>query len=215
MNLGIVISYIIAGMLLLGIAMMNINVQNSSAELTITQITRSHLTNITDIINDDFPNMGYHVNMSTSQIDSLDNMVLTYARDNEIRFYRNLSEDVNQAPNLITWKISDDVISSAKNPNHRTLYRIVENLETSNRDTTAIRNGVTRFSLRYYNTVGAKIDDNVTPPGQLKNQLDNIRQVHVILELQSQEQIYNRASGDGRYISSVWEKRFTPPNLNL
>jgi len=215
MNLGIVISYIIAGMILLGIAMMNINVQNSSAELTIAQITRSHVANIADMINDDFPNIGYHVNMSTSQIDTLDNKVLTNARSNEISFYRNLTEDVNQAPSKITWRISNDEIAGAKNLNHRTLYRIVENLETGEVDTTPIRTGVTRFYLRYYNTVGAQFDENVTPPGQLKNQLDNVRQIHVTLEMQSAEPIYNRASGSGRYVTSLWEKRFTPPNINL
>ncbi len=215
MNLGIVISYIIAGMIMLGIVMMNINVQNSSAELTITQITRSHVANIADMINDDFPNMGYHVNMSTSEIDSLENMVLTYARNNEISFYRNLVEDPNRPPHLITWKIDSDDIPATKNPDHRTLYRLVEDLETGAVDTTAIRTGVTRFFIRYYNKVGAQFDKNVTPPGQLKNQLDQIRQIHVTLELQSAEPIYNRASGQGRYIRSVWEKRFTPPNINF
>ena len=215
MNLGLVTSFIVAGILMLGIVMVNINVQNSTAELTLAQITRNHVSNITDMINDDFSNMGYQVNKSTSEIDSLENMVLTYARNNEISFYRNLSDDPTKPPHLITWKIDNDDIPNTKNPDHHTLYRLVEDLETGAIDSTAIRTGVTNFFLRYYNTVGADTQNDVTPPGQLKNQLSNIRQVHVTLELQSAEPIYNRASGQGRYIRSVWDKRFTPINLNL
>lgn len=215
MNLGMVTSFIIAGMIMLGLVMVNINVQNSSAELTLTQITRNHVSSITEIINDDFSNMGYDVNRTTFQNDDVENMILAEARSNKISFYRNTANDPTINPDLITWEFLSDDLADTKNPNDHTLIRIVEDFATNTPDTTKIQVGVTRFELRYYNTVGAPIEDDVTPPGQLKNSLENIRQVYVTLEVQSREPVFVRATGDGRYIRSVWEKRFTPSNLQL
>ncbi len=215
MNLGIVTSFIIAGMIMLGLVMVNINVQNSSAELTITQITRNHVSSITEMINDDFSNMGYDVDQTTMDNADVGNAILTLARADEISFYRNIADDPTINPDLITWKLMGDDLTSSKNPDDHTLIRITEDFATGTPDTTKIQVGVTNFELLYYNTVGTAKENNVTPPGQLKNSLDEILQVHVILEVQSTEPIYNRASGDGRYVRSVWEKRFTPINLQL
>jgi hypothetical protein len=215
MNLGIITSYIVAGVLLLGIAMMNIRVQNSSAELTLATITKEHLVNITDMINDDFPNMGYDVIRSTRDNDDVDNMILAEGRVRKISFYRNLSNDPTRTPDLITWELIDETPSTSRNPNHRKLVRSVQYESTGTPEETEINVGVTRFQLRYYTTVGADLSNNVSAPGQVKNNLDQVRQIHVILELQSNEPIYARATGDGRFVRSVWEKRFTPPNLQI
>jgi hypothetical protein len=212
MNLGIVISYIIAGMILLSIAMMNIRVQNSTAELTITQIVREHVVSITDILNDDLPNMGYDVNRTTLQNDDVGNRILHYANANRIRFYRNLSNDPTRTPDRITWELIDDNPASG-NPNIKTLARIVEFESAGTPDTTKIRLGVTEFQLRYYDTVGAPLSSNMSPPGSGLN-LSDVKQIHVVLEVQSREPVYNRATGPGRFVRTVWDKRFTPSNLN-
>lgn len=207
-------SYIIAGILLLGIAMMNIRVQNSSAELTLSQIVREHLTTVTDMINDDFPNMGYDVIRSTRNNATVDNKVLNEGRIDKVSFYRNLSNDPTKVPDLITWELLDENPGTG-NPDHKVLVRSVLHENTGTPEVTEIRSGVTRFEVRYYNTVGADLNDNMTAPGYTKNNLDQVRQIHVILEVQSREPIYTRATGDGRFLRTVWEKRFTPPNLQL
>jgi len=209
MNLGIVISYIIAGMILLSIAMMNIRVQNSSAELTITQIVREHVTNITEVLNDDLSNMGYDVDQSTLKSKGA---ILTYANDNSISFYRNLQNNSAVEPDLITWSLVDDSPSTG-NPNIKTLVRTVLSGETGLMDENEIKVGVTNFELRYYDTVGNSLGNNMSPPAAGSG-LSNIRQIHVILEVQSREPVFKRATGNGRFVRSVWEKRFTPTNLN-
>ena len=186
--------------------------QNSSAELTMTQIVRDNLNNITDMINDDLPNAGYDVIRSTRDNDSVDNKILFEARNNKISFYRNLSNDPTKTPDLITWELIDDNPGHG-NPNHKILTRTVLYEATGTPEVTEIRSGVTRFALRYYDEVGKDLEDNISAPGLLKSQLDRVKQIHLILEVQSREQIFNRSVGDGRFVTTVWEKRFTPVNL--
>lgn len=215
MNLPLVTSYIIAGLLFFSIAMLNIRVQNSSAELVITQIVRDNLNNITDMLNDDLPNAGYDVIRSTRHNDAVDNKVLAEARPRKISFYRNISNDPTKVPDLVTWELLDENPGHG-NPNHKILVRSVQYESTGTPDVTEIRSGVTRFDLRYYDTVGDDLENNIAAPGQLKNQLDRVKQIHLILEVQSREMIYNQARGSGgRYITTVWEKRFTPVNLQI
>ena len=208
MNLGIITSYIIAAILLLGIVAMNLNVQNSSAELTITQMTKDRLMNISTMLDDDFPNMGYDVDKSTQE--SL-GAILLDADDERIEFYRNIQSDPTREADRVVWELLSKSPSNANNPNVRTLIRVVVDGETGVPDTTHIRSGVTHFELRYYDTVGSILTDNMPSPVNT----GDVKQIHLRLELQSDEKIHNRASSDGRYIRSVWEKRYTPPNLQI
>jgi len=105
MNLGLITSYIIAALLLLSILAMNLNVQNSSAELTITQMTKNRLINITTMLNDDLPNMGYDVDKSSQE--SMGSILLD-ADDNRIEFYRNIQSDLTKDPDRVIWELLDD-----------------------------------------------------------------------------------------------------------
>lgn len=213
MNLGMVTSYIIAGLLLLGIAMMNISVQTSSTELAISQITRSHMASVTDLINEDFPNMGYDVNQTTLDTQGA---ILICKLPYRISFYRNIYDNPDSTAKKIEWRfLKDDPIPGARNEDHRELVRTVSDPDTGEIiDKSEIRLGITRFELRYFDEVGKPKSESLTSGGGCSD-ITNVKQVHVELEVQSHEKIYHRASSDGRYIRSVWDKRFTPPNLNL
>lgn len=213
MNLGMVTSYIIAGMLLLGIAMMNIRVQNSSAELTISQIVREHVVSITEMLNDDVPNMGYHVNRTTKENDTIGNKILEVADSSRIGFYRNLTDDPDRTPDYIYWELKADTVTSS-NPAIRTLTRSVLYQSTGTPDETDISVGVTDFEIRYYNTIGAPLNSHMATPLS-SAQMASVKQIYIIIEVQSREPVYERASGNGRFIRTVWEKRYTPGNLNL
>jgi len=208
MNLGLITSYIIAALLLLSILAMNLNVQNSSAELTITQMTKNRLINITTMLNDDLPNMGYDVDKSSQE--SMGSILLD-ADDNRIEFYRNIQSDLTKDPDRVIWELLDESPPNANNLNVKTLIRVVIDGNTGVPDTTHIRSGVTHFELRYYNTVGSILTDNMPSPVTI----GDVKQIHLRLELQADEKLYNRASSDGRYVRSVWEKRYTPPNLQF
>lgn len=209
MNFGLMTTYFIAGILMLGIVSINIMVQNSSAELTMAQLTKERVHGLTQMLDDDFPNMGYDVHRT-----SLESMgaILTYAGPNRIQFYRNLHDDPDRQPDLITWELLDETLSHTKNPDHRVLQRVVQDGATGAQDTLNVGSGVTRFDLRYYDTLGKPLDENMPPPGS-GSDLSDIKQIYMILELQTSEQIGARGSGKGRYIRSVWEKRYTPSNL--
>lgn len=221
MNLGIVTSYIVAGVIILGIVMMNFRVQNSGAELTLSQMNRQYVTDVADILNDDFSNMGYDVNDVTRNPETDEVRVMDCAKSNEIRFYRNLCEtdadcaDETRIPEQITWELLTDEVSTT-NPDQRTLRRTVTVLDETNTvissDSTDINIGVTKFNIQYFETVGT--NTNITGLGCGSN-VPSVRQLKVTLEVQSAEKIIQRASDDGRYIRSVWEKRFTPTNLQL
>lgn len=221
MNLGIVTSYIIAGVIILGIVMMNFRVQNSGAELTLSQMNRQYVADVADILNDDFSNMGYDVNDVTRNPETDEVRVMDCAKSNEIRFYRNLCEtdadcaDETRIPEQITWELLTDEVSTT-NPDQRTLRRTVTVLDETNTvissDSTDINIGVTKFNIQYFETVGT--NTNITGLGCGSN-VPSVRQLKVTLEVQSAEKIIQRASDDGRYIRSVWEKRFTPTNLQL
>lgn len=221
MNLGIVTSYIVAGVIILGIVMMNFRVQNSGAELTLSQMNRQYVADVADILNDDFSNMGYDVNDVTRNPETDEVRVMDCAKSNEIRFYRNLCEtdadcaDETRIPEQITWELLTDEVSTT-NPDQRTLRRTVTVLDETNTvissDSTDINIGVTKFNIQYFETVGT--NTNITGLGCGSN-VPSVRQLKVTLEVQSAEKIIQRASDDGRYIRSVWEKRFTPTNLQL
>jgi hypothetical protein len=205
MNLALVTSYIIAAMLILSIMMMNLRMSSSSTELTLTQLTRQHVVTVADMLNDDIPNMGYNVFEKTDPI-------LRYAHTHRIRFDRNIEDDPNRQPETITWEFDNSPIMPDKNANIGLLMRIVNDPNSGTVDTTKIRTGVTRFRLRYYDQAGKDLNDNMSPPGAGSN-LVNVKQIYLELEMQSIEPIYTRSNSDGRYIRSVYEKRFSPRNL--
>lgn len=206
MNLALITSYIIAAMLILSIIMVNLRVSSSSAELTLTQITRENVVNVTDMINDDLPNMGYNVD---SKLDT----ILTYADSLKISFYRNIQNDADRSPELVTWEFKgDEELPATKNPNDRLLVRKVFDPNNGTEDVTEIRTGVTRFNLRYYNKHGESLGNNIPPPGS-GSSLENVKQIYLELEMQSAEPIIKNPSASDRYIRSVYEKRFTPRNI--
>lgn len=202
MNIGLVTSYIVAGIILLSMLMMNLRVSNSSAELTMTQITRERVASIADMLIDDIPNMGYSDNKKTDDI-------ILEANSSKIRFMRKINRHGSGSAKEIVWEFLDDEeVSSTKNPDDKVLARIVDS------DTTKIHLGVTHFKLWYFGEHGLsrKPEDNEhleTPVSDLSE----IKQIYVELEVQSPEQIMSGLSGNGRYIRSVWEKRFSPGNI--
>lgn len=209
-----VTSFIVGGILLLSIAMVNINIANSGAELTLTQITRDRLETVTAMLDDDIPNMGYDLEQPTDTI-------LTFADENRIQFYRNLcrnperdSATMNCAePERITWEfLKDQKPANARNDGHGTLIRVVEAVGFAP-DTTKIESGVTNFNIRYFNAHGRPLDEHLTVPVSA-TEISNIKQLYLQLEVQSNERIPGRSNNE-RYVRSIWEKRFSPRNLEI
>lgn len=215
MNLAMVTSYLVAGILMLSIVMVNINISNSGAELTITQITRDKLENVTAMLDDDIANMGYDLLQPPDTI-------LTVADSLKIQFFRNLCRNPERDaafvncddPERITWEfLKNQKPANSRNSNHGTLIRVVEAVGAAP-DTTRIQSGVTNFRIRYFDEHGKNLDQNLPSPVSA-SQIPAIKQLYVELELQSDERTPGRINSDNRYIRSVWEKRFSPRNLEI
>ncbi|PKD43502.1 MULTISPECIES: hypothetical protein [Rhodohalobacter] len=192
MNLGLVTSFIIAALLMLSIVSMNLRMSQSTQDISLHTMSQSHVSAISDLIQYDFPKIGYNVSGPISN-------PIAFADEDEIQFQANLDNDAGESIEAVTWRLEDDVLAGSNNTDHRSLVRITGG------DTQEINVGVTRFEIRYY-SFG---DPNpLTTP--VANTAD-INRIEVILEVQPRE-------GTGRnnqYTTSSWHRVFTPPNLNL
>lgn len=210
MNAGLITSYVIAGIILISMIMMNNRVTNSNVELTMTQITREKLTAITDIMYDDFPNIGYDVTSTTPEM-------IKIADSTQIQFYRKIDPTSSGEPEIITWQISDTALTATPNPNDKILMRKVKKGVGGVETITRFNLGVTRFQIWYFDEHGLSTfpEDNEYIPTPVTTAMrDSIKQLYVILELESPEPITINNQGNQRYIRTVWEKRFSPANLD-
>lgn len=204
MNISLVTSYIIAGILLLAILAMNMNMSISSTELTMTQLIRERAANITDMLTYDIPKIGANRTGKTPAM-------IVEADSNKIVFNSNIDNSTDNSVETMTWEFTTNPVGSTENPNDYILMRKTE-YEDGSVDTTSITSGVTRFLIRYYYKYGSPRSEALaTPvPGPV---LPEIKQIDVRISLQSAEKFYRNINANGRYVSSVWEKRFSPANL--
>lgn len=196
MNFGIVISYIIAAFLTITIITITYTVGFSNQEVTTTLMKKNHSQAVQQILTNDIPKIGYqHKNtLSTKFIK---------AEKHELSFYSNIDNDSLNTIETITWKFQPDKTPDhAQNPSTRTFTRTVDG------DVTQMNVGVTNFEFRYYDSYG----DSIPMPFPISN-YDDIVQIEVEMELQSDFTLNYRASDDDNYVTTHWKKRFSPVNL--
>lgn len=205
MNLGLITSYIIAGMLMLAIVTMNINLSTSSSELTITQIQKQHVQTVTDMLTYDIPKIGFAQNGKvTTYEESPGNFYEMIEVADSDRIVFNSDIDNNNSIDEITWHLTTNEVSSTNNPNDFILVRSQNGVDTE------ITLGVTKFVINYYDEYGANKVNKLSTPVADPTQ---IRQIDIELVIESKEKIRYTVNSDGRYVASAWEKRFTPRNL--
>lgn len=202
MNLSLVISYIIAGIIMLSIIMMNISVSHSSMELTMTQMVREKASTVTELLSHDLQIMGYNRTSKT-------NPIINVALDNKIIFYSNIDNSTDQSVEMITWEFTGTKVLSTKNQDDYILRRTVD-YDTKPDEITDIELGVTKFIINYYDDYGEPRSDSLSTP---VTDPSAIKQLYITLRFESAEKLYTNTSNEGRHIVSVWEKRFSPPNL--
>lgn len=197
MNLNIITSFIIAGILLLMLAYMNSGVGKNAAEVVLSQSKQSQKLDIQKIISYDFPKIGYDSN------NSLDTLI-SFADSDRIKFYSNIDNSANGSIETITWEYTDDEIPNTANEDDRVLKRIVDGNENP------ISIGITGFEIAYFDTLGGNTPMAVPIP---TSNLSSIRQIEITLTIQNADKIENSISGNLEYITTQWVKRFTPRNL--
>ncbi len=178
MNLGMVTSTVIGGLLLLGILTLNTRMASESDYSTMNQITKSNIGAVADFVEYDFRKVGY--NASDPKIITADSTEFVFKAD----------IDDNGTEDQIRWEYTTNGVSATKNPDDRLLVRVM------NGDQTDITRGVTDFDLTYYDKENKETN---TPT--------DVSDIEVFIEVQSPAPI------DGEYITTSWQKRFAPWNI--
>ncbi|MDX1587055.1 MAG: hypothetical protein R3222_09930, partial [Balneolaceae bacterium] len=109
MNLGLVTSYIIAGMILVTMTTMTMNLSNSSTELTMTNMEKQHLNAISEMVIHDIPQIGYNR-------ETLTDTMIVVADSNRIVFDSNIDNSTDGKVERVTWEYTDTDVSNTSNP---------------------------------------------------------------------------------------------------
>lgn len=196
MNFGLILSYVIAGFLMIMIFTINYNVGFSNQEVTTTLIKKTHSQAVQEMIINDIPKIGY-------QKESILATKFVKADSAEISFRADLDNDGDVEQ--ITWVYDPDhTPAHANNPHVDKLTRIVDGVSTE------ITVGITDFNVRYYNQYGSTTP--MTTPVSSSN-FDDIVQIEIEFEMQNDYSLNYRASDPDRYVTTTWQKRFSPVNL--
>ena len=200
MNLGYVISSIIAALLLLSLVALNSRIVQGSGEQTLYAMAKIESDMIVDLLKEDMRAMGYRV----------DDAPIITADENRIRFLVRFEGNVNET--VIDWWFNPpNAQSFGRNPNVRPLYRRVslydEATDDPNYDPAAVQeaeliaSGVAQFRLEYLD--GQRVE--IANPETL---LDNIRQIRLDLIVESLD-----SYDISRFERATWVGEFTPFNL--
>lgn len=204
MNLGLVTSYIIGGMLMLGILALSLNMSRSASELTLSHTTGRHVRTISEMLSYDIPKIGY------DRTEKIPNPI-TIADSNRIVFYSNIDNTGNVEE--IRWEFTTNAVSATENPNDYVLVRRTKVKTTGvDIDKTDITLGVTRFRIRYYSDYGMAEGSEMSTPITGAD-LNQIRQIEIEVVCETPERMKGMWSISGGYIKSAWVKRFSPRNL--
>lgn len=186
-NLGIVISFIIGGLLIISILTLNARVIQNSGETVLNMSAKQSVENITEIMRRDFQRIGYNMATGTNPI-----QVFT---SNRIIFWADIDNDKSTNAKMITWQFNKpgNPVHATENPND---YELVRTISGSTKKFTF---PLVEFELSYYDS-----------EGDIATNASEIRTISVALQSQSPQTYRNN-----EYSSSFWEKTFSPPNLKL
>ena len=203
MNLGYVISTIIAGMVLLSLIALNSRIIRGSGEQTLYTMAKIESDMIVDYVKDDMRSMGY----------GIDTTAISIAEPNRIQFLVHFEGQPDQR--VIDWFFDDDeaFVPTGRNPNARPLYRrdvtgaADPGFDPSEIPVQTIGSGVVRFELVYLDSrrevIGAP--GNPLSPAEL----EFICQIRLEMIVESPES-YDLT----RFERSTWSGEMTPFNLN-
>ncbi len=196
MNIGILTSFIVGGLMLLSVLFFTITFQGQTQEVTLSSMTHDNMNTIVSIITNDMNRLGY---LDTSG-DPINTM-----QSKELSFEGDIFDDDTFGVTTVTWEWqkSSRPVSGSTNPNDYWLVRTGPASSSSSSST--IRFPVTYFNVNYYNDQGNTTSTSST-----------VKRIEIELIVESEEPYYPSGSikGGEAYYRSVWKKTFFPNNLN-
>lgn len=198
MNIGYVISTIIAGMILVSLVALNSRIVRGSGEHTLYTMAKIQSDMIADYIKDDMRRMGYRIPGNS----------IILAEDNRIRFLVTRGEGINPEVRIIDWWLVEPAAENSRNPNVWPLYRreslydpATDNDSFDSATFVEIGVGVVDFAMEYFATDGTPINDPVT-------EINNIRHIQLNIRVESMD-----SYDPDRFEGSIWQGEITPMHL--
>ena len=191
MSPGLLISYVVGGLMLLSILAFNLNMNQTTQEATISTINHRNMNNVVEIMIYDFSRLGYN---PTPEIWTTSS-VFQISSDDDVQF------SVSDVGNVRWYASPSDQVTSTTNPNDYYLYR-VEDGQTSSFP-------VTHFNITYYDGE----DNELSNPSGMGNLSALKIEVEIIME-SAEPAFQNRGSDTPIYHTATWKKVFMPANVN-
>lgn len=192
MNIGIITSFVVGGLLLLSILSFNGQVLNNGIETTISVITQQTLRDIVELANNDFSRVGYQTGNS-NPFNKIQNGDIIFEAD----VYDNDSFSVTN----VRWRLTNSQVTATSNPNDFYLERTGPLTNSTY--------GTTRFPVTHFNIVYRTANDVITTNPAI------VKKIELEIVLESPEPYKENADGEKLYQRTVWKRTFVPNNINL
>lgn len=198
MNISLLTSFVIGGMLLLSLLVFNNSVLNSTVETTFTVSSQNRIDTIVDILQNDLSRLGYNTgtadNFITHQSD-----VIKFKGD---IFDNDETKDLDY--DVVEWRLTNTKATGTSNPNDFILKRTwdPDPLIAGNEEVTEFF--VSRLEFKYY-----------TAQGAITNDKSVIKQIEIELIYEAPEPYYTNPKGAPQYYRTIWQRTIVPNNLTF
>jgi len=198
MNIGIITSFIVGGILLLSLLVFNNSVMNSTVETTITVSSQDRIDAVVDVLQYDLSRLGYNTGTADNFV-TFDSNTLKFKAD-----IIDGDETTDFDYNEVEWELTSNLATATANPNDYILTRTFDPDPIVAGDEEVTQFFVTYLEFKYYNVQG-----NITADRNV------IKQVEVELIYESSEPYYLNAKGSPQYYRTVWKRKIVPNNLTF
>lgn len=192
MNVGIITSFIIGGLLLISMLTLNNTVMLESSKATIDITNKAYVDNLRDVITHDFNRIGFGQGAK----------IVNFLPPDKIIFQ---SDIYGQGTKQVIWQFKKNTpVNNTSNPNDRVLMRIGP-IDSTN----------TTKNLKF-RAFDFKITTYKDKDGTMQtNDKSEIKSLLVELIYESPEPLGKSNNGEGYYYRSVWKKHFVPNNIQF
>jgi hypothetical protein len=168
------------------------NTYNNSGEL----ISQQNIVTTVSILENDFRKIGYCKDWNKIP---RPNESIILADSNKIKFLTDILPDGNpdgKVDSIYYFSGSTNELLSTPNPRDRYLYRVINGEKP-----VQVNLGITQFSLKYFNALGAPISFPITVPGEISS-------------IQIDVSVENVSAYDNKYSTVFWRQiRLSAQNL--